>query len=73
MPVHSAAASARPRRPSLVRGFLRRLAQVMAMRRHRVALSKLEPHLLRDIGLTEDQARTEAARAIWDVPSHWRG
>jgi uncharacterized protein YjiS (DUF1127 family) len=45
----------------------------LATRRHRRALLKLEPHLLRDIGLTEADARAEASRPFWDVPSHWRG
>ena len=34
--------------------------------RTRRDLRDLEPHLLRDIGLTADQARTEAKRPFWD-------
>jgi uncharacterized protein YjiS (DUF1127 family) len=33
--------------------------------RTRHHLSVLPPHLLRDIGLTPDQARAEASRAFW--------
>lgn len=34
-------------------------------RRTRRDLSDLEPHLLKDIGLTPDQARQEAQRPFW--------
>ncbi len=40
--------------------------------RHRDRLSRLEPHLLDDIGLSADQARDEADRPFWDVPDWWR-
>jgi len=33
--------------------------------RTRRALAQLEPHMLRDIGLTSEQARTEAAHPFW--------
>ncbi|MGO4851245.1 DUF1127 domain-containing protein [Phaeovulum sp. W22_SRMD_FR3] len=39
--------------------------------RQRRQLAELEPHLLRDIGLTADEAQTEAARPRWDAPAHW--
>lgn len=64
-------ATARPsrRRPSL----LRRITDAFALRRQRARLRDLPPHLLRDIGLTEAEARAEADRPIWDAPGHWRG
>ena len=34
-------------------------------RRTRLALRKLEPWQLRDVGLTPDQAETEACRVFW--------
>jgi uncharacterized protein YjiS (DUF1127 family) len=34
-------------------------------RRQRHALAELDDHLLRDIGLTRHQARTEALRPFW--------
>ena len=34
-------------------------------RRTRMALRKLEPWQLRDVGLTPDQAETEACRVFW--------
>ena len=45
----------------------------MAISRNRAALSKLDGHLLADIGITPEMARTECARSFWDVPAHWRG
>ena len=36
-------------------------------RRTRRALATLEPWQLRDVGLTPEQAKTEAARAFWDA------
>ena len=54
------------------RGLLPRLLDLFALRRQRSHLGRLPPHLLRDIGLTEEEARTEADRPLWDAPSHWR-
>ena len=34
-------------------------------RQRRAALARLDAHLLRDIGLNRDEARTEAARPFW--------
>jgi uncharacterized protein YjiS (DUF1127 family) len=39
-------------------------------RRH---LSRLDDRLLRDIGLTREQAEAEGQRPLWDTPPHWRG
>ena len=55
------------RRPSL----LARLADLLALRRQRARLRDLPPHILRDIGLTEAEARAEADRPLWDAPPHW--
>lgn len=48
------------------------LLDLIALRRQRRQLAGLDPHLLRDIGLTRGQAEDEALRALWDVPRHWR-
>ena len=48
------------------------LSGVLSVFRQRHRLAELEPHMLKDIGLTEGQAHREAARPIWDVPKHWR-
>lgn len=55
------------------RPLLSRLLHLAALRRNRSRLAQLDDHLLRDIGLTRDEARAEAERPVWDVPSHWRG
>lgn len=41
------------------------LARFAARRRQRLALAALDARLLRDIGLTPDQARAEAAKPFW--------
>jgi len=35
-------------------------------------LAKLDAHILRDIGLSDEQARSEASRPLWDAPANWR-
>lgn len=46
-------------------------AAALAVRRQRRALAELDDHRLDDLGLTREEARTEAERPIWDVPAHW--
>ena len=53
-------------------GLVHRLGQIQALFRQRRSLATLDDHLLRDIGLTPEQARQEATRPLWDVPAHWR-
>lgn len=48
------------------------LAAALAARRSRRDLARLDPRLLRDIGLTESEARAEAIRPVWDAPDHWK-
>ena len=57
-----------------LRRLLHRIFAHEADRRARARLATLEPHLLRDIGLTQDQAleHAQAARPDWDAPGHWR-
>ncbi|MCP5039017.1 MAG: DUF1127 domain-containing protein [Rhodobacteraceae bacterium] len=38
----------------------------------RRALKALDADLLDDIGLSREEARQEATKPIWDVPSYWR-
>lgn len=52
---------------------LSRLAGAAAVSRQRRALRDLDEAILRDIGLTRDEALREAARPFWDAPVHWRG
>lgn len=44
----------------------------IALWRSRRALARLEPHMLRDIGVTHSQASAEVARPLWDAPAPWR-
>ncbi len=53
--------------------FLRKVRQMNDIIQSRRALRRLDEHILRDIGLTRHEAETEAFRAPWDVPPHWRG
>lgn len=57
-------------RPRL--GLSARLRLWQSLHRQRIALSQLDPHMLEDIGVTEAQARREAARRPWDAPDHWK-
>jgi uncharacterized protein YjiS (DUF1127 family) len=52
-------------------GFTRRLGLALAARTQRAQLARLDATLLADIGITCHQAKTEAARAAWDVPNTW--
>ena len=62
---------ARSARPTRRRLSLFALAlRMTSLRQERRRLAQLEDHLLRDIGVTPDQAATEAARAPWDAPLH---
>jgi uncharacterized protein YjiS (DUF1127 family) len=40
----------------------------MEIRRQRLRLGDLSDHMLRDIGITRDQAMREADRPFWDPP-----
>lgn len=57
----------------LLSRFLARVTSKRSLMRERRALARLDAHMLEDIGLTREQAMTEAARPAWDVPSNWRG
>ncbi len=50
----------------------RRLMSYLSLYRQRKALANLDDHLLRDLGLTREEALREADRPLWDAPSHWR-
>lgn len=52
--------------------LLSALSSVMSTRRTRAHLAHLDAAALCDIGITSDQARTEATRPFWDVPATWR-
>ena len=48
------------------------LSTLVSVWRERQALAALDEHGLRDVGLSRSEAETEAHRAPWDVPTHWR-
>ncbi|MDU8929580.1 DUF1127 domain-containing protein [Alisedimentitalea sp. MJ-SS2] len=49
-----------------------RFSTLLSLRRQRSRLARLDAKALADIGLTRDEAMTEAKRPIWDVPATWR-
>lgn len=44
------------------------LINALATHRQRLHLEDLDAHLLEDIGIDRDMARTEARRPFWDLP-----
>ena len=43
----------------------------LALYRQRKALAALDDRALKDIGLTREEAMTEARRPVWAAPHHW--
>lgn len=66
---------ARPYGPALrfLRDLPARLEILATHSRSRKGLMRLDDHLLRDIGVTREEAQAEASRPIWDAPLHWKG
>lgn len=52
-------------RPGLVGRLSLAIAAAFARRRDRQVLARLDAHLLRDIGLSPEDARTECAKPFW--------
>lgn len=48
-----------------------RMSAMISVTRQRRALSALDPHLLRDVGITPAQAAAEAQKPVWNLPAHW--
>lgn len=60
--------------PKLTFGFSFRFRRPLLwadLLKERKALSQLDDHLLRDIGVTPEAARRESRRLLWDAPDHW--
>jgi uncharacterized protein YjiS (DUF1127 family) len=51
---------------------LRAVLTLFSIARERRQLARLDDHILRDIGISRDEAETEASRVGWDAPAHWR-
>lgn len=45
--------------------------KMISLARQRSALAQLDDHILADIGVTREQALSEADRPVWDAPNHW--
>jgi|APEBP8051072433_1049376.scaffolds.fasta_scaffold24148_1 uncharacterized protein YjiS (DUF1127 family) len=74
MPLSSARSLSPSRRPAGgLRGWLFRLAVLLSANRSRRALRDLDDAILRDIGLTRDEALREAERGFWDWEQVRRG
>ena len=54
-----------------VASALAALAEMIAIRRQRAALGRLDDCRLADLGITRAEAAREARRRAWDVPAHW--
>ncbi|MCB1788585.1 MAG: DUF1127 domain-containing protein [Gammaproteobacteria bacterium] len=48
-----------------LRGFAARLAQIEQRRRQRQALARLDARLLRDVGISVQQAAREVRKPLW--------
>lgn len=57
-----------PRRPLLVR-----IGLWLSLWSERRSLARLSPHMLADIGVTQEAMERESQRAPWDVPSNRMG
>ena len=62
--IESLLAHSRSGRP-LIQPLARWLRNTAERRRQRLALAALDDHLLRDIGVTREQALSEARRPAW--------
>ncbi|NNE79529.1 MAG: DUF1127 domain-containing protein [Silicimonas sp.] len=52
-------------------GMLARFSAWYSLISQRRTLSKLDDHLLDDIGISREAARKEARRPVWDAPNQW--
>jgi uncharacterized protein YjiS (DUF1127 family) len=52
-------------RPSLVSRLTRAVTDALTRRRDRRILARLDQHMLRDIGLSPDEVRTESTKPFW--------
>ena len=73
MPLASARSAAVVRRSGGVAGWLRAWFFRREALRHRRALRDLDEAILRDIGLSRDEALREAQRGFWDWEPVRRG
>jgi len=60
----------RAHKPS--RTLLEHAISMMSLYRQRRALKGLDANALADLGITAQEAASEAARPIWDAPGHFK-
>lgn len=48
------------------------MSGIFSTMRERRALSRLDDHLLNDLGLSRGDVQEEINRAPWDAPRHWK-
>ena len=60
---HARTCSPAPRRVTI--------SNLLSLYRQRRELGQLDAERLEDLGLSVTEARTEASRPFWDVPTHW--
>lgn len=53
-------------------GLFRLVSKAFSVWRERRALTALDAHARKDLGLSEQDISIETARPIWDVPQTWR-
>ncbi|WP_425052052.1 DUF1127 domain-containing protein [Psychromarinibacter sp. S121] len=53
------------------RSLLRTVLDLAALRRQRLELGRMDAHMLEDIGVSREQAASEASRPVWDAPGYW--
>ena len=53
------------------RGLVNAVQTRLDLWKTRRALARLDAHLLKDIGVSAEEARREADLTIWDVPNNW--
>ena len=70
--VTNAAGTCAPRTRRRSGGVVSALFSLLSLHRSRVDLASLDEHMLKDVGLTKDEAKKEAERPVWDVPGNWR-
>ncbi|HAM89688.1 MAG TPA: hypothetical protein DCQ10_03420 [Rhodobacteraceae bacterium] len=50
---------------------LRHFSWLIKVRKSRLALARLDPDRLEDIGISRIEADQETKRSFWDAPANW--
>lgn len=58
--------------PTWIKRLTRSLQVAHVLYKQRKALVRLDDRMLKDLGVTREQANSEAGRPVWDVPNHWK-